>query len=89
MSKTVSMGGAGQGDGRPTQQMNIPWEKTTTMACEECGCTFFNDVTHIRILSKFASGAPNDLMIPAKVPMCVECKHVNKEFMDEFSNIKT
>ena len=68
------------------QSLNITLDKTTAIACEECGCETFNQVTYLRKASKFLTGTDQDALIPIPSFACSKCGHVNEEFQPKNLN---
>lgn len=60
--------------------LNISLDKTTPIACGECGCETFNQVTYLRKVSKFVAGTSQDALIPIPSFACTKCGYVNEEF---------
>jgi uncharacterized Zn finger protein len=65
------------------QNLNITLDKTTSMACDECGKETFREVYMLRKASRFVTGTPQDALIPIPVFACAECGHVNNEFLPQ------
>jgi hypothetical protein len=60
--------------------LNISMDKTLPIACEECGCETFVQVTFLRKVSKFIAGTDHDALIPIPSFACSKCGYVNEEF---------
>lgn len=60
--------------------LNISLDKTTAIACDECGCETFTQVTFLRKVSKFITGTDQDALIPIPSFACTKCGCVNEEF---------
>lgn len=63
------------------QSLNIGFEQTTPVTCEECGGIFFEEAIHIRKASGILTGSSKPSYIPIPVFACKECGHVNSEFL--------
>ena len=63
----------------PQQQLDL--SKTTPIICEECGHNSFTSVFHIRKLSALVSPSGQETIIPVQAFACVECKHINSDFL--------
>jgi len=62
-------------------QLNISLDKTTSLLCEACGSTVFQEGVILRKASKFLTGTTQDGIIPIPTFYCVKCGHVNEEFL--------
>lgn len=71
------------------QQQNplasLRYDQTTGVVCEKCSSNVFSEGIILRKVSKFlvATTSSKDQVIPVPVFYCVQCKHVNKEFLPE------
>ena len=61
-------------------QMNIDFDKTTSLECEECKNDTFTLVFRIRKLSALLSPTGTGALIPVQVYSCAKCGHINEEF---------
>jgi predicted nucleic-acid-binding Zn-ribbon protein len=61
-------------------KVNIDLKKTTSVTCEECGCSTFQEALMLRKVSKFLTGDMQDGVIPIATFVCAKCGHVNKDF---------
>jgi uncharacterized Zn finger protein len=61
--------------------LNITLDKTTGMACDECGNEIFQEGVMLRKASRFITGTAQDAMIPIPVFACSKCGHVNEELI--------
>lgn len=61
-------------------QLNITMDQTTSLVCEHCSGTVFQEGLFLRKVSKFLTGQPKDGLIPQPTFFCVKCQHVNTEF---------
>jgi hypothetical protein len=62
-------------------QLNISLDKTTSLICDECGSSVFQEGVILRKASKFLTGTTQDGIIPIPTFYCVKCGHVNDEFI--------
>jgi hypothetical protein len=64
---------------------SLRYDQTTGVVCEKCSNNIFSEGLMLRKVSKFlvATTSNKDQVIPVPVFYCVECKHVNKEFLPE------
>ena len=60
--------------------LNISLDKTTPVACDECGHDTFQQVLKLRTASKFLVGGDQDMLIPIPVFACSKCGHINDQF---------
>ena len=61
--------------------MNVALKDTTSIACEECGHSVFQEGVLLRKISRFVTGTSQDALMPIPVFSCSKCGHVNEEFM--------
>lgn len=61
-------------------KLNISLDKTTPIACEECGNETFTQVLFLRRISKFLTGDAQDSHQPIPTFACAKCNFVNKEY---------
>jgi len=62
-------------------KLNFSIDKTTPIACEECGNQSFQEGVLIRKASKFLTGTSQDAIIPIPTFICAKCGHTNQEFL--------
>ena len=58
--------------------MNVDFNQTTSLACDECGHETFTQVFFIRRLSALLSPSGEESLIPVPTFACAECGHVNE-----------
>lgn len=61
--------------------LNINLDQATDVVCEQCEKTVFNQGLMLKKVSKFLTGTNQDGLIPITVFYCVNCNHVNTEFL--------
>lgn len=61
--------------------VNVPFNKTTPVICDECDNDKFTPAFLMRRVSKFLSGNGQEGLIPISVFACTKCGHVNKDFL--------
>ncbi len=63
----------------------VKFEQTSGVICEKCKEAVFSEALILRKVSRFlvATTSNKDTLIPVPVFYCVNCKHVNKEFLPE------
>jgi DNA-directed RNA polymerase subunit RPC12/RpoP len=61
--------------------LNVDIKQTTSVTCEECGGTIFEQALIIRRVSAILSGQGKPGFIPIPVFKCGECGHINLEFL--------
>jgi hypothetical protein len=61
-------------------KVNIDLKKTTSVVCDECSNTTFQEALMLRKVSKFLTGEMQDGVIPIATFVCTKCGHVNKDF---------
>tara|TARA_R110001599_G_scaffold10038_1_gene49695 strand:+ start:179 stop:394 length:216 start_codon:yes stop_codon:yes gene_type:complete len=59
-------------------QMNVDFDKTTGLKCDECKNETFVQVFYIRKLSALLSPSGEESLIPVPTFACAECGHVNE-----------
>lgn len=60
----------------------IRFEQTSGMVCEKCHSMLFSEAYILRIVSRFLVPSANkDQVIPVPVFYCINCNHVQKEFL--------
>lgn len=62
-------------------QVNISLDQTDEVTCDKCDHTYFQQGIYIRKASGFVTGTGMPSYIPIPVFACLECGHVNKEFL--------
>ena len=63
------------------QQVTLEMMKSaTTIKCEKCESTRFEEVVELRKLSKSVTGQDKDTLVPIPMFACKKCGHVNDEF---------
>ena len=68
-------------DPQQQMQMNIDFEQTTPVVCDECGHDVFTQVLKMRKVSALLSPTGQETMIPIQAFACVKCGHINKDFL--------
>jgi uncharacterized Zn finger protein len=63
------------------QNLNVDFNKTTPVLCEECNGTYFEQALVIRKASGILTGQTKPTLIPIPVFKCSACGHVNKDFL--------
>ena len=63
------------------QQLNVDINQTQSVICEECGGVYFEQALIIRKASGLLTGQSKPSYIPIPIFKCVECGHVNAEFL--------
>ena len=62
------------------QNLNVDFNQTTPVLCEECGSPYFEQALVIRKVAGLLTGQRDHSFIPIPVFKCSECGHVNEEF---------
>ena len=62
------------------QELNVDFNQTLPVTCDECGHTYFEQALVIRKASGFLTGTGKPTYIPIPVFACKSCGHVNSEF---------
>jgi len=63
------------------QKVNIGIEDTVAVECNECSSMYFEQALHIRKASGLLTGQPKPSYMPIPVFRCVDCGHINDEFL--------
>jgi len=63
------------------QQLNVDISQTTSVTCDECPGSYFEQAVVIRKASGLLTGQSKASYIPIPVFKCTECGHVNSEFL--------
>lgn len=66
----------------PKQQVSIDFDKATDVVCEKCGCNRFKSAFLLKRISALVSPTGEETIIPMAVFACVECDHINDEFLN-------
>ena len=61
--------------------LNVDIKQTTSVTCEECGGTIFEQALIIRRVSAILTGQGKPGFMPIPVFRCSDCGHVNKDFV--------
>lgn len=83
MSKGINLGNPNQGGPQqqgPQARINI--DDLQDITCDECGNDVFKEVHFIKKASKITSPDGQERMFPIPAFACVECGHVNDEFIN-------
>jgi|TARA_R110000822_G_scaffold112822_1_gene243836 hypothetical protein len=59
-------------------QMNVDFDQTTSLTCDECEHDTFTQVFYIRRLSALLSPSGEESLIPVPTFACAKCGHVNE-----------
>ena len=60
---------------------NLSLDQTQPVSCDECGSIHFIQAVHIRKASGLLTGTGQTSYIPIPVFACLDCNHVNTEFL--------
>lgn len=63
------------------QNLNVDFNQTTPVLCEECSGTYFEQALVIRKASGILTGQTKPTLIPIPVFKCSACGHVNQDFL--------
>ena len=61
--------------------LNINFEQTTAVVCDECGHDVFIQALKMRKISALLSPTGQETMIPMQIFTCAKCGHINKGFL--------
>jgi predicted RNA-binding Zn-ribbon protein involved in translation (DUF1610 family) len=75
------LGAGGQPIGGQNDEVEIPLEKTTSIACNKCGGEVFVQGFGFRKISKLLTGKPKDEVLPVELFLCGECGEVLNEVL--------
>lgn len=62
-------------------QLNVDYNQTLPVTCDECGHTYFEQALVIRKASGILTGTGQPSYVPIPVFACKSCGHVNGEFL--------
>lgn len=62
-------------------QLNVDFNQTLPVTCDECGHTYFDQALVIRKASGILTGTGQPSYVPIPVFACKSCGHVNAEFL--------
>jgi DNA-directed RNA polymerase subunit RPC12/RpoP len=65
------------------QKIRIDASSAQDVECDNCGSYFFEPVVLIKRLSALVSPSGEEVLIPAQLYRCADCKHINKEFLEQ------
>ena len=65
------------------QQVRIDASSAQDVECDKCKGYFFEPVVLIKKLSALVSPTGEEVLIPAQLYRCADCKHINKEFLEQ------
>ena len=63
------------------QNVNVDFNQTVPVLCEECGGKYFDQKLILRKASGLLTGQSKPAYIPIPVFACKECGHVNGDFL--------
>ena len=61
-------------------KLNVDYNQTLPVTCDECGHTYFDQALVIRKASGILTGTGQPSYVPIPVFACKSCGHVNSEF---------
>jgi len=61
-------------------KVNIKPEDLKDIACENCGCKYFRQVSAFKRLSALVSPSGKEQIVPVPTFRCDECGFINEEF---------
>lgn len=62
------------------QNLNVDFNQTTPVICEECSSPYFQQTLVIRQVSGILTGQREPSFVPIPVFSCAKCGHVNEQF---------
>lgn len=68
------------------QQVRVDYSQTTGLKCDECGQEIFSQGFKIQKLSALLSPTGKVAYAPIPVFYCLNCKHINEEFLPKEEN---
>ena len=72
----------------PNTQVNIKPEDLKDIACENCGCKYFRQVSAFKRVSALVSPTGKEQIVPVPTFRCDECGFINEEFRPIEQKIK-
>ena len=65
------------------QQFRIHATSAKDVECDNCGGLFFEPVIVLKRLSALTSPTGEEMIFPGQLFRCTDCKHINKEFINQ------
>jgi hypothetical protein len=65
------------------QQLRIDASSAKDVVCDNCGGLFFEPVVILKRLSALTSPTGEEMIFPGQLFRCADCKHINKEFVNQ------
>jgi len=65
------------------QQIRIDASSAKDVECDNCSSLFFEPVILLKRLSALTSPTGEEMLFPAQLFRCTDCKHINKEFLEQ------
>jgi len=65
------------------QQIRIDASTAKDVACDSCESLFFEPVVILKRISALASPTGEEILFPVQLFRCTDCKHINKEFLQQ------
>ena len=65
------------------QQVRIDASSAKDVECDSCKGLFFEPVVILKRLSALTSPTGEEMLFPAQLFRCTDCKHINKEFLQQ------
>jgi uncharacterized Zn finger protein len=62
-------------------KMNVALKDTTPIKCDKCENEVFTEGIMLRKISRFVAGTTQDALMPIPVFACLNCGHVNEDFL--------
>tara|TARA_R100000455_G_C6175839_1_gene55515 strand:+ start:118 stop:339 length:222 start_codon:yes stop_codon:yes gene_type:complete len=62
-------------------QMNVGFEQTDPIICENCGGDVFVPAFLLRKVSALVSPTAKDTVLPVQLFACIKCNHVNEDML--------
>ena len=64
------------------QQIRVNLDDADDVVCEECSNLYFSPTFRMKRVSALLSPTGKEVIVPGQTFQCTECKHVNKEFIE-------
>ena len=62
------------------QEINVEFENTEAVKCDECESEYFSPAVMLRRVSPLLSPSGQEAILPAQIFQCSKCGHVNQQF---------
>lgn len=65
------------------QKLRIDASNAKDVTCDNCNSLFFEPIILLKRLTALTSPTGQEMLFPAQLFRCADCKHINKEFLEQ------